>query len=59
VAMVWGERDTAATPTMAEQARARIGASAELVVVPGSAHLLDDALVAALRTAIDTQAAIP
>jgi pimeloyl-ACP methyl ester carboxylesterase len=59
VAMVWGEHDTAATPAMAEQARARIGASAALVLVPGSAHLLDDALVAALRTAIDTQAAIP
>jgi pimeloyl-ACP methyl ester carboxylesterase len=57
VSMVWGEHDTAATTAMAEQARARIGATAELVVVPGSAHLLDDALVAALRTAIDQQAA--
>ena len=45
VAMVWGEHDTAATTTMAEQARARIGAHADLEVVPGSAHLLDDALV--------------
>jgi pimeloyl-ACP methyl ester carboxylesterase len=58
VAMVWGEHDTAASPALAEQARARIGANAELVVVPGSAHLLDDALVAGLRTAIDTQAAL-
>ena len=41
VTMVWGERDTAATTAMAEQARARIGAAADLVVVPGSAHLLD------------------
>lgn len=57
VTMVWGEHDTAATVAMAEQARARIGENAELVVVPGSAHLLDDALVAALRTAIDEQAA--
>ena len=38
------------TVAMAEQARARIGAHADLVVVPGSAHLLDEALVAALRT---------
>ena len=42
VAMVWGEHDTAATTAMAERARARIGAHADLVVVPGSAHLLDD-----------------
>ncbi len=44
---------------MAEQARARIGAHADLVVVPGSAHLLDDALVAALRTAIDAPGGLP
>ena len=53
VAMVWGEHDTAATTAMAERARARIGANADLEVVPGSAHLLDEALVAALRRAID------
>ena len=47
VAMVWGEHDTAAPTAMAERARARIGANADLEVVPGSAHLLDDALVAA------------
>lgn len=57
VTMVWGEHDSAATVAMAEQSRARIGANAELVVVPGSGHLLDDALVAALRSAIDQQAA--
>jgi pimeloyl-ACP methyl ester carboxylesterase len=57
VAMVWGEHDTAATTAMAEQARARMGDAASLVVVPGSAHLLDDALVSELRTAIDTLAA--
>jgi pimeloyl-ACP methyl ester carboxylesterase len=57
VAMVWGEHDTAAPTAMAERARGRIGANAELVVVPGSAHLLDDGLVAALRTAIDTAVA--
>jgi pimeloyl-ACP methyl ester carboxylesterase len=59
VTMVWGEHDTAATVTMAEQAQKRIGAEAELVVVPGSAHLLDDALVSALRAAIDQQVARP
>jgi pimeloyl-ACP methyl ester carboxylesterase len=59
VAMVWGEHDTAATTAMAERARARIGAHADLVVVPGSAHLLDAGLVAALRTAIDATAALP
>jgi hypothetical protein len=42
---------------MAEQAQARIGASADLVVVPGSSHLLDDALVEKLRAAIDQQVA--
>jgi pimeloyl-ACP methyl ester carboxylesterase len=59
VAMVWGEHDTAATTAMAEQARARLGSNAELVVVPGSAHLLDRALVAAIRSAIDQQLARP
>jgi pimeloyl-ACP methyl ester carboxylesterase len=59
VAMVWGEHDTAATTAMAERARARIGAHADLEVVPGSAHLLDEALVAALRRAIDDLAARP
>lgn len=58
VAMVWGEHDTAATVPMAEQARARIGVAADLVVVPGSAHLLDAGLVDALRAAIDGQAAL-
>jgi pimeloyl-ACP methyl ester carboxylesterase len=57
VSMVWGEHDTAATVAMAERARDRLGANAQLVVVTGSAHLLDDALVAALRSAIDDQAA--
>jgi pimeloyl-ACP methyl ester carboxylesterase len=57
VAMVWGEHDTAAKVAMAEQAQARIGASADLVVVPGSSHLLDDALVEKLRAAIDQQVA--
>jgi pimeloyl-ACP methyl ester carboxylesterase len=59
VAMVWGEHDTAAPTAMAERARARLGSHAELVVVPGSAHLLDDALVAAVRSAIDQQLARP
>jgi pimeloyl-ACP methyl ester carboxylesterase len=59
VAMVWGEHDTAAPTAMAERARARIGAHADLEIVPGSAHLLDDGLVAALRRAIDDLAARP
>jgi pimeloyl-ACP methyl ester carboxylesterase len=59
VAMVWGEHDTAAAPAMAEQARARMGDAASLVVVAGSAHLLDDALVKELRSAIDGLAARP
>jgi pimeloyl-ACP methyl ester carboxylesterase len=58
VAMVWGEHDTAAPVSMAERARQRLGSGADLVVVPGSAHLLDPALVAALRAAIDRQAAL-
>jgi pimeloyl-ACP methyl ester carboxylesterase len=59
VAMVWGEHDTAAPTAMAEQARDRIGLHADLVVVPGSAHLLDDGLVTALRSAIDATAEQP
>ena len=57
VAMVWGEHDTAAT---GEHGRASamelLGDAAELVVVPGSAHLLDPALVTAIRAAIDRAA---
>ena len=44
---------------MARQARDRLGVNAELVIVPASGHLLDEALVAALRAAIDQQAARP
>ena len=55
VTMVWGEHDTAAPTVMAQEARERLGANAELVVVPGSGHLLDDGLAVALRTAIDDQ----
>ncbi len=59
VAMVWGEHHTVAPRAMAERARDRIGARAHLVVVPGSAHLLDAGLVAALRTAIEDLVASP
>jgi pimeloyl-ACP methyl ester carboxylesterase len=59
VALVWGEHDSVATTEMAEEARARIGATADLVIVPGSAHPLDEALVAALRRAIDDLVARP
>lgn len=52
VRMVWGENDTAAPAAMARNAATRLGAAAKLTVVPGSAHLLDDALVRALRDAI-------
>lgn len=53
VAMVWGEHDTAAKTEMARTARDLLGDEADLTVVDGSAHLLDDALVAQLRLAID------
>lgn len=53
VVLVWGEHDTAATVAMAEQARAMLGEQTRLVVVPGSAHLLDAALVRELRAAIE------
>ncbi|WP_166391836.1 alpha/beta fold hydrolase [Nocardioides ochotonae] len=53
VAMVWGEHDTAATVEMARRAQALLGAQATLDVVPGSAHLLDPALVTAIRAQID------
>ena len=49
VVMVWGEHDTAATVSMATAAHELFGEHAELVVVPGSAHLLDAGLVAELR----------
>lgn len=53
VRLVWGEHDTAAPTWMADRAVETLGDRARLTVVPGSAHLLDAALVAALRTAID------
>ncbi|AKT51051.1 hypothetical protein ADJ73_06495 [Arsenicicoccus sp. oral taxon 190] len=51
--MVWGEGDTAASVAMARTAAGLIGPTAHLDVVAGSAHLLDDQLVAHLRTALD------
>lgn len=53
IRMVWGEHDTAASVEVAEQARAVLGDQTRLTVVPGSGHLLDDALVAELRTALE------
>lgn len=53
VAMVWGEHDTAATVETARLAQELLGDSAELVVVPGSAHLLDPPLVEEIRAAIE------
>ncbi|WP_308196029.1 alpha/beta fold hydrolase [Nocardioides bruguierae] len=52
VAMVWGEHDTAAPVPMAREALDLLGEVATLTVVPGSAHLLDAALVAELQQAI-------
>lgn len=52
--MVWGEHDTAAPVEMATRAQQMLGASAQLTVVPGSAHLIDDALAAAIGAALDT-----
>jgi len=53
VRMVWGEHDTAAPTWMPQRALETLGDRARLTVVPGSAHLLDAALVAALRSAIE------
>lgn len=53
VAMVWGEHDTAAPVDMARLAHQRLGASADLTVVPGSAHLLDGSLSTEIRGALD------
>jgi len=53
IVMVWGEHDTAATTSMAQHAQELLGDAAELVVVPGSAHLLDPALATEIRAAID------
>lgn len=53
VVMVWGEHDTAATVETARLAQELLGDTAELVVVPGSAHLLDPPLVQEIRAAID------
>ncbi|TIC80819.1 alpha/beta hydrolase [Nocardioides sp. GY 10127] len=52
VAMVWGEHDTAAPVPMAREAVDLLGDVATLAVVPGSAHLLDAALVAELKQAV-------
>lgn len=57
--MVWGESDTAAPVAMAREAAALVGPAARLDVVPGSAHLLDDALVTHLREALDRVLADP
>lgn len=51
--LVWGQADTAAPVAMASTAAQLLGPAARLTVVPGSAHLLDQPLVSALRTAID------
>lgn len=56
VTLVWGEFDTAAPVVMARIAVERF-ATATLQVIPGSAHLLDERLYAALRTAV--QAFVP
>jgi pimeloyl-ACP methyl ester carboxylesterase len=53
VAMVWGEHDTAAPVEMAQLVQELLGDGAELVVVPGSAHLLDQPLAQELRAAIE------
>ena len=48
VDLVWGAADTAAPLAMVQEA-AGLFAKADLVVAPGSGHLLDDALYALLR----------
>jgi pimeloyl-ACP methyl ester carboxylesterase len=48
VDLVWGEKDTAAPLAMVQEAVALIP-KADLVVAPGSGHLLDEALYALLR----------
>lgn len=48
VEMVWGAQDTAAPLEMARRAATQM-ASARLTEIPGSAHLLDAALLEALR----------
>ncbi|MCG7320690.1 alpha/beta fold hydrolase [Arsenicicoccus bolidensis] len=53
VEMVWGEGDTAATVPMARRAAEIAGPTARLEVVPGSSHLIDAALTAQLRAALD------
>ncbi|WP_409484041.1 alpha/beta fold hydrolase [Arsenicicoccus dermatophilus] len=57
--MVWGAGDTAAPVAMARAAAELVGPTAQLDVVEGSAHLLDDALVAHLRSALDRVLASP
>lgn len=52
IRLVWGENDTAAPLPMARHAAELLGDAARLDVVPGSAHLLDAALEAALRQAL-------
>lgn len=51
VRLVWGERDTEAPVSVANQIHEKIEHS-HLTVVPGSGHLIDAALSDALRTAV-------
>lgn len=51
--LVWGERDTVAPLTHAEAASAILGRQSELRLVQGSSHLIDSAMTAQLRGAIE------
>jgi pimeloyl-ACP methyl ester carboxylesterase len=52
VTLVWGEADDQVSTSVAREARRLLGPSATLEILPGSGHLLDDAMSARLRAAI-------
>ena len=57
VELVWGERDTAAPPAVAETAAALV-ADSRLTVVPGTGHLVPTGAPEALRAAVERAMAV-
>ena len=49
VALIWGAQDSAAPLSIAERSLEILGCNAHLTVVPASGHILDGALINALR----------
>lgn len=59
VTLLWGEADDQVATSVAREAQRLLGSTATLEVVPGSGHLLDDALSARVHAAITAALASP